>query len=99
MPAILERLVSQLKAKGKSESSAYAIATAALQKSGNLKKGTQEATPKGKTRGAMTPGERAKDRASRKSGRPKSDYVYNSKSNTATVNKYGATSRKRRRRK
>ena len=40
MPAILERLVKQLKAKGKSESAARAIAISALQKSGNLKKGS-----------------------------------------------------------
>ncbi len=73
MPAILERLVSQLQAKGKSKSSAFAIATSALQKSGNLKKGTQKA--------------RAKDRASKKSGRKKSNYKYNSKSNRATLRK------------
>jgi hypothetical protein len=63
MPAILERLVSQLQAKGKSKSSAFAIATAALQRSGNLKPGTQQATQKGKRRGAMTPSQRAKSRA------------------------------------
>ncbi len=51
MPAILERLVNQLKAKGKSKSSAYAIATSALQKSGKLKKGTQKLTTKGKRNG------------------------------------------------
>jgi len=38
MPKILERLVSQLKAQGKSDEAAYAIATSSLQKSGNLKK-------------------------------------------------------------
>lgn len=85
MPKILERLVSQLKAKGKSESSAYAIATAALQRSGNLKPGTQKATAKGKRRGSMTPSERAKDRASKKSGHKKSAYKYNSKTNQATL--------------
>jgi hypothetical protein len=66
MPAILERLVNQLKAKGKSKSSAYAIATSALQKSGNLKKGTQKATPKGAKRGKMTPEQRKKDRANKR---------------------------------
>ena len=85
MPAILERLVSQLQAKGKSKSSAFAIATAALQKSGNLKRGTQQATSKGKKRGAMTPSERAKDRASRKSNHKTSEYKYNKKSNLATL--------------
>ena len=62
MPKILERLVNQLKAKGKDKSSAYAIATSALQKSGNLKKGTQQATSKGIKRGKMTPEQRKKSR-------------------------------------
>ena len=74
MPKILDRLVSQLKAKGHDKSSAYAIATKALQRSGNLKKGTQEATPKGERRGDMSPGERAKDRQARYSGGSPSDY-------------------------
>jgi len=84
MPKILERLVSQLQAKGKSKSSAYAIATAALQKSGNLKKGTQKATSKGAKRGNMTPGERAKDRQSKYTGKPKSSFKYNKQTNRAT---------------
>lgn len=87
MPAILDRLVKQLKAKGKSQSSAFAIATSVLQKSGNLKKGSTEATAKGKRRGAMTPGERAKDRASKRSKHKASDYKYNSKTNLATLKK------------
>ena len=41
MPKILEDLVSKLESKGKSTSSAYAIATSALQKSGKLKEGTR----------------------------------------------------------
>lgn len=82
MPAILERLVSQLQAKGKSKSSAFAIATSALQKSGNLRKGTNKATSKGKKRGKMTPSARAKDRAAK--GGDTSSYKYNSKTNRAT---------------
>jgi hypothetical protein len=87
MPAILERLVSQLQAKGYSKSSAFAIATHALQKTGDLKKGTQQATPKGAQRGAMTPAERAKDRASKYSkGRHKSsDYNYNEATNRSKL--------------
>tara|TARA_R100000750_G_C2283752_1_gene72236 strand:- start:98 stop:361 length:264 start_codon:yes stop_codon:yes gene_type:complete len=86
MPAILDRLVSQLMAKGKTKSAAYAIATAALKKSGNLNsKG--KATAKGKRRGKMSPGQRAIDRASKKSGRPKSHYKYNAKTNRATLKK------------
>jgi hypothetical protein len=92
MPAILNRLVSQLKAKGKSASAAYAIATSALQKSGNLKKNSTEATTKGKKRGAMTPSQRAKDRASKRSKQNRttgphkpSDYNYSKKTNVATL--------------
>lgn len=83
MPAILERLVKQLRAKGKSKSAAYAIATSALQKSGNLKKGTTQATAKGKRRGAMTPSQRAKDRASKysKGKHTSSDFKYNKRTN------------------
>lgn len=71
MPAILERLVNQLMAKGYSKSQAYAIATKSLQKSGNLKKGSNKATEKGKKRGKMTPKQRKKSRE-RKYARKKS---------------------------
>ena len=87
MPAILERLVSQLKAKGKSASAAYAIATSVLQRSGNLKRGTTQATAKGKRRGSMTPAARAKDRAAKTSKHKSSDYKYNHKTNIATLRK------------
>ena len=74
MPKILDRLVKQLRGKGFNKSSSYAIATSQLQKSGNLKKGTNKATAKGKARGKMTPGQRAKDRASKASGKPASSF-------------------------
>jgi len=96
MPAILDRLISQLKAKGKSAKAARAIAISALQKSGNLKKGTAKATNKGKRRGAMTPGQRAIDRASKRSGRDITDYKYNVSTNRATLKR---TSIKRRKKK
>lgn len=78
-----------MKAKGYNDSSAHAIAVKALQKSGNLKKGTAEATAKGARRGNMTPGERAKDRESKYSkGKHKAgDYNYNAKTNRATLKK------------
>lgn len=38
MPAILERLVRKMRSKGHSEQSAYAMATAALQRSGKMMK-------------------------------------------------------------
>jgi len=61
-PAILERLLYQLKAKGHDKSSAYPIAISALQKSGNLKKKSTKPTRKGVKRGKMTPGQRELDR-------------------------------------
>lgn len=84
---ILTRLRSQIMARGKSRKDASAIAIAALQKQGNLKKGSVDATPKGVRRGNMTAGERAKDRAVKYSGgRHKSgDYNYSSKTNRATL--------------
>lgn len=85
MPKILERLVGQLRAKGKSKQAAFAIATSVLQRSGNLKKGTQKATAKGKRRGKMTPSQRAKDRASKISGHSSSSYSYNAKTNRAKL--------------
>ena len=87
MPAILTRLISQLVAKGKSKKAARAIAVKALQKSGNLKRGSTKVTAKGKRRGAMTPGQRAIDRASKRSGRPKADYKYTASTNRATLKK------------
>jgi hypothetical protein len=84
MPAkILERLISQLKAKGKSDEAARAIAISALQKSGNLKHGSEEPTAKGIRRGEMTPAQRAIDRAVQRSGGKPWDYVYDAKTNRA----------------
>jgi len=65
VPAILERLVNQLQSKGKDKSSAYAIATSSLQKNGDLKKGTQQATTQGNKRGLMSPMQRAVARGKR----------------------------------
>jgi hypothetical protein len=83
VPKILERLVSQLKAKGYSESASRAIAVSSLQKSGNLKKGSEEPTAKGIRRGNMTPEQRAKDRASKYSttGRKPDEFKYDPKTN------------------
>lgn len=47
MPKILEKLRKKIEAQGKDTSSAYAIATSALQKSGYLKEGSTELTKKG----------------------------------------------------
>lgn len=48
MPKIVEDLAKKIQKTGKSKSAAYAIATAAMQKQGKLKKGTQQLTKKGK---------------------------------------------------
>ena len=85
MPKILERLVKQLKDKW--VTNPYPIAVSQLQKSWNLKKWSTEATTKWLKRWNMTPSERAKDRASKKSWKPKSDYKYNAKTNLATLKK------------
>lgn len=63
MPAILDAAVNRLKEQGFSEDRAYAIATSTLQKSGQLKKGTQEPTKEGTQRGRMTSAKRARSRA------------------------------------
>jgi len=65
MPQILENAVKSIMKKnpGMEKSSAYAIATKSLQKSGDLKDGTVQATKKGDRRGEMSKATRAKTRA------------------------------------
>lgn len=81
MPKIVERLTRQLRGKGvkNPKGAAYAFLTrAGLLKGGKL-------TAKGKKRNAMTPGQRAKSRASKASGRPTRAYKYNKRTNRATL--------------
>lgn len=85
MPKILDRLVGQLQAKGKSKSAAFAIATSALQKAGNLKPGSTKATAKGAKRGDMTPAARAKDRAAKASGHKPGEFKYDGATNRAKL--------------
>ena len=63
MPKILDRVVRQLRAKGVADP--YAVGVSAMQKAGNLKKGTVQATKQGLRRGAMTPDQREKARRAR----------------------------------
>jgi hypothetical protein len=65
MPKILDDAVESIMRKNPkmSKSSAYAIATKSLQKSGDLKEGSNEATKKGDRRGEMSKATRAKTRA------------------------------------
>lgn len=87
MPAIYDRLVKQMTAKG--VKNPHAAATAQLQKSGILKKGTKKLTAKGKKRQAMGAAGRAKDKAAKASGRKASSYKYNPRTNRATLKKRG----------
>jgi hypothetical protein len=59
MPKILDRAVSKIKARGGVDNP-YAVAVSAMQKAGNLKKGTLSATKQGVRRGAMTEAQRQK---------------------------------------
>ena len=80
---ILDRLTSQLKAKGMDTAKARAVAIATLQKSGVLHKGTTILTDKGIHRQNMGAAGRAKDRAAKANGGRPDDYVYDSKTNIA----------------
>jgi hypothetical protein len=61
MPRILDAAVKRIKAKGHSTSSSYAIATAALQRAGELKAGTNKPTQLGVKRGNMSRAQRHKN--------------------------------------
>ena len=63
MPKILDRVVRQLRAKGVADP--YAVGVSAMQKAGNLKQGTLQATRQGVRRGNMTPDQREKARRDR----------------------------------
>jgi hypothetical protein len=57
MPKILDKAVSKIKANSPGVNP-YAAATASLQRAGDLKPGTQQATPRGVARGQMSEGQR-----------------------------------------
>lgn len=57
MPKIWKDAVREI-AKASPDVNPYAVATATLQRAGELKKGTSEATKKGERRGEMTRAER-----------------------------------------
>ena len=59
MPKILDKAVKEIK-KSSPGVNPYAVATATLQKAGELKPGTNKATPKGVARGNMTKAQRHK---------------------------------------
>jgi hypothetical protein len=78
------KLVDRLAAQVKSKSMAIAL----LKKSGQMNK-DGSLTKEGEKRNKMTAGERAIDRASKASGKSKSSYKYNKKTNIATLKKNG----------
>jgi len=61
------------------------LAVGILQKRGHLHPDSEEFTAAGALRNKMTAEERAKDRASTRSGKPSSKYSYNPKTNRATL--------------
>jgi len=63
------------------------IAIKILQNRGMLYPGTETLTKKGMARNSMTAEERAIDRAVIRSGKHKSEYIYNPKNNCATLNR------------
>ncbi len=83
MTKLLERLTQQLQAKGMDRGKAAGVARQQLEKHGNMKDG--KLTSKGKEREKMGAAGRVIDRASSYSGKPASQYVYNKKTNTATL--------------
>jgi hypothetical protein len=76
---LLERLTAQVGDKG--------LAIAILQKRGHLKADGKTYTQLGMKRNSMTAEERAKDRASKSTGRSKGDFKYNPKTNSVRLKK------------
>ena len=76
---LINRLASQVGSKE--------TAIAILQRRGHLKEDGKTFTEEGLKRNSMTASERAKDRASKRTGVPKdifvNDFIYNEESNTA----------------
>lgn len=60
MPRILDKAVQKIKAQGGAVNP-YAAAVSSLQKAGDIKKGTLEATKQGVKRGQMTAEQRQKN--------------------------------------
>lgn len=77
---LLDRLAAQVGDRKK--------AVAILQKRGHLEADGKTYTAEGMKRNMMTAQERAKDRASKQTGRPAKDFDYNPKTNATRVIKY-----------
>jgi len=73
------QLINRLTAQVGSREAAIAL----LQKRGHLKADGKTFTAAGQRRNEMTAAERAIDRASKATGKPKGEFSYNAKTNTA----------------
>ena len=73
---LVDRLTAQVRDRG--------FAMALLKKRGDMNP-DGSLTAKGESRNAMDAPERATDRASKESGKPKSLYTYNASTNTSTL--------------
>jgi hypothetical protein len=73
---LIKRLASQVGSEG--------LAVSLLKKRGQMDS-SGKLTASGKKRNNMTAAERAKDRASKSSGKPTSKYTYDKKTNRATL--------------
>ena len=72
---LIDRLASQVGSKE--------MAIAILQRRGHLKEDGRTFTEEGLKRNSMTASERAKDRASKRTGEPISNFTYDPRKNTA----------------
>jgi hypothetical protein len=72
---LVNRLTAQVGGRG--------LAIEILKKRGHLKADGRTLTEEGKRRNAMTASERAKDRASKRTGLPVSEFVYDRRTNKA----------------
>lgn len=80
---MLERLTEQMRTQKNPPKDPRAAAIEVLQKRGHLQKDGKTFTVAGSARNMMTAEERAKDRASRRTGMPVSAFGYDPKTNTA----------------
>jgi hypothetical protein len=85
MPTILKRLTQQIKENSPGVKDPEAAAIAALRRYGSMEKDSIKLTEGGKIRNEMSAGDRAKDRASKRSGHPTTAYNYDAKTNAATL--------------
>ena len=75
------QLVDRLAAQVGSRETAIGL----LRKRGHMDQNSERLTPAGEARNKMTAEERAKDRASTRSGLPENQFKYNVKTNRATL--------------